>query len=244
VDPEDQVITDGLIVRGIYSTITLAVYGFPVDQVPLKEPSSDVPASEPVKDDIETSLDLSKPPAEISSPTKHSGPCSDTVLVSPSESEGNRSDVLIPVPTGAALTPIQDSKKSDSGEQPRAIPTINTRVHFDSAFPGREDEVYKEEPIDRSLVESDLSSDEQFESKADSPSKPQVQPIAAALPIILPEVEDAEDISDGEVFATEEGSSSICTSPIFSFCFSFFYVTLNSIEVIKSDFPVKRNGLF
>lgn len=215
VDPEEQIITDGLIVRGIYSTITLAVYGFAVDEVPLKEPTVDQPTTDLVKDKENTvrssvSPDPSASPYDIDSPKKHANSSAEALLVSPT-SEDNRSDLLPSKPPVAASTPFSDSKRGLDPEPPRAIPTITTRVKFDSAFPvsTREEQSYTEEPIDRERdpAESDLSSDDHFDTKSENVIKPLVQVVPPTQPIaVLPEVEDAEDISDGEVFPEEEGT--------------------------------------
>lgn len=214
VDSEEQIITDGLIVRGIYSTITLAVYGFAVDEVPLKEPTVDQPTTDLIKDKenaarSSVSPDPTASPYDIDSPKKHANSSADALLVSPNTSEDNRSDLLPSKPV-AASTPFSDSKRALDPEPPRAIPTITTRVKFDSAFPAstREEQSYTEEPIDRERdpAESDLSSDDHFDAKSENAIKPLVQAVPPALPVpVLPEVEDAEDISDGEVFPEEEG---------------------------------------
>jgi hypothetical protein len=44
-----QIITDGLLVRGVYSTVTLAVYGHTVDKVPIKELQVEVKKESPVR---------------------------------------------------------------------------------------------------------------------------------------------------------------------------------------------------
>lgn len=207
VDPEDQVITDGLIVRGVYSTITLAVYGYPVDEVPLKEPTVTEPAAtDTTKETASIGAvspgDLTASPIDIDSPKKvNIGSAADAVLISPNTSDDTRSE-FVPA-KGLSTTPTSDKRIID-GDTPRAIPTITTRLKFDSAFSTGTREDQFEEPIDRDRerAESDLSSDEHFDTKSDN-VKTSTQPISVST-AILPEVEDAEDISDGEVFPEED----------------------------------------
>lgn len=219
MDKENQIITDGLLVRGVYSTITLAVYGFPVDEVPLKEQITEPPPpSESTKEDyLEVSpvLVIASPTDDSESPKKSTIVASsekDNSLVSPTSDETQPD--LPPLQykgTPRSTTPTLDSKqRAADNEPPRAIPTITTRSSFTGGG-SREDQLYTEEPIDREreFGESDLSSEDHFDQKSEVPSKPQTLPLplssATTAPVPMEVVEDVEDISDGEVFPEEEG---------------------------------------
>lgn len=223
VDQDEKIITDGLIVRGVYSTITLAVYGYPVDKVEVKEPTPETPVVQDAAKEntaipagATSPIDLTSSPLDIEDSPKKPGTGEVPELKSPKVEDPTKPEVAATLPS----TP--DKKALDLSETPRAIPTITTRGKFDpfssmgNGCSKKKEQVYVEEPIDRERdpAESDLSSDDHFDMKPDNVIiKPQVQPVAAqpvvatVQPVAAPmvELEDAENISDEEVFPEEEG---------------------------------------
>ncbi|CAG7819337.1 unnamed protein product [Allacma fusca] len=183
-----KIITDGIVVRGLYSTITLGCYGVHVDHVEViatpEVKENDAKVDSDGREDLspvvpsEIQIDAEKKLEDLKSPA-----------IDELESEAEGKSLAI------------DNEPPDSMEvdRPQAIPTITTRVNFGSIGTG-----VGLGPDKKSSGLSDTPDKlDEFESKANT------SPIPSSSPSVI---RDTEDISDGEVPSTDEDMDNATSS--------------------------------
>jgi hypothetical protein len=169
-----QIITDGLLVRGIYSTVTLAVYGFPVDKVHIKELEAE--KKEPIQP---KAVVVSESVVAKSSPPPPASPVVEFV---------QEEDTKIIIPLEAIESPPPP---------PQTIQIITTtRLNYDAS----QEEL--EENDNKEFAQQEEPAITEGEQHAGNNN---VLPSPILIEVVpIPEIMDTEDISDGEVFPSDD----------------------------------------